>query len=468
MARTIDQIRQSIKRSISGIDARLDLEVGPLWDYLIAPIPPELYSLENKIDILKRYYSPSFATVATAEEARNFAVNFATAPSVGGFATCTVTFYRNSAPPSGSTLSVPVGTLVSTQDGNLVYRTTQTAVMSGDYAATYFNPARQRYEINVIVQALTPGTRYNIPPDHIRIMQPRITDFDGIYQVDRAEGGTDPETSVEVARRVQNKFKGLERNSIGGISTMVMDAAPSYVLAVSVVRPTDRVEFRRMTSGPSLDVCIQGFKLQQFYEDYLAVGGETVIPLTTSTADSMSSVSINGTVLDYADWTYIPDNSLEYQGSTRAVPKIQLEAPLVANDIVEIVGTRNYLLDEIQALFIKDDMLFETDILVRSFMELSVIVSLEVRATDGSSDDIYNQILAIITDYVTPVTYIPNMLMADTLRSIIRESIPEIDSIKFLEFRRQYGSINSIETIVPLKNQVPMFDILASSIVVRS
>ena len=36
----------------------------------------------------------------------------------------------------------------------------------------------------------------------------------------------------------------------GGISTMVMDAAPSYVLAVSVVRPTDRVEFRRMTSGP--------------------------------------------------------------------------------------------------------------------------------------------------------------------------------------------------------------------------
>jgi hypothetical protein len=59
MARSQEQISDALRASITGIDNRLDLKVGPLWDYLIAPIPPELASLESKIETLKRYYSPN-------------------------------------------------------------------------------------------------------------------------------------------------------------------------------------------------------------------------------------------------------------------------------------------------------------------------------------------------------------------------------------------------------------------------
>jgi len=470
MARTKDQIADSIKASITGIDNRLDLKVGPLWDYLISPIPPELATLESQVEILKRYYSQNFSIVATPTEARNFAVNFGTGPSIGNFAKTVVVFYRNSAPSNGITYTVPIGALVQTIDGNLVFRTTQAATMSGDYAATYFNPSTQRYELSVPVEAVAPGIKYNIPANHIRKMQPAIGGFDGIIQYGAAVGGTEPEDSQAVAARVQEKFKGLERNSIGGITTLIKSAEPTLVGTVTVVKPTDRMEFRRLTSGPSLDVYAQGQNLVPFTEDYLAYGGEPTIPITVNrTAIGLSSLIINGTAIESTLWTFVPDTSLEYQYSTRANPKVQLDSTisLAANDLVEMTGTKNDLLDSLQAIFAGDNSLFYTDVLLRSFIELPIIVSLEARIITGDPDSIRGQIATVLTYFIEPLTGIPTILIPDTIQGLLKQTIPEIDTIKILEFRRKYGSINAVETVAPYKNQVPIFDTVAASITVR-
>lgn len=468
MARTTEQVRDSLRANITGIDNRLDLKVGPLWDYLIAPIPPELSAVENRIENLKRYYSPNFSSVATQQEARDFAINFGTGPSIGNFARATIVFYRNSPPSSGLTYTVPIGALVQTIDGTLVFRSTQSVTMSGDYAATYFNPSTQRYEVQVIVEAVAPGVTYNIPANHIRRMQAPISGFDGIQQISEARGGTEPEDSLEVALRVQEKFKGLERNSMSGITTTIKEAAPAYVTAVSVVKPTDRVEFRRLTSGPSLDVYVLGENLSLCSEDYLASGGEIVVPITLNrTIIGVSAVSVNGNVLDATTWTFTADTTLEYQFSTRSNPVIQLISPLTANDLVEIVGTKNILLDDLQSLFTEENALFKTDILLRSFILAPVVVSLECRITSGDPDTIREQIVAFVTAYIQPTSGIPTVLIPDALRSILKENIPEIEAVRILEFRRKYGSIDAVEIISPYKNQVPVYDSVASSITVR-
>lgn len=468
MARSKEQVADSIRNSILSVDNRVDLKVGPLWDYLISPIPPELSTLENKIDTLKVYYSPNFASVATQQEARDFAVNFGTGPSIGNFARTTVVFYRNSPPAAGLAYTVPIGALVQTVDGNLVFRTTQSATMSGDYAATYFNPSTQRYEVTVIVEAVAPGVKYNIPAGHIRKMQTQIAGIDNITQPGEARGGTEPEDSLEVALRVQEKFKGLERNSISGITTLIKEAEPSYVTAVSIVKPTDRIEFRRLTNGPSLDVYVQGLNYTSCSEDYLATGGETKLPMTVNrTAVGITSVSVNGNVLDSATWTFLPDTTLEYQFSTRANPMIQFTSALTANDLVEIVGTKNYLLDSLQVLFTGENSLFKTDLLLRSFIQLPIIVSLEVRITSGDPDAIRSEIMTYLTYFIQPTSGIPTQLIPDSIRSLLKESIPEIDTVKILEFRRRYGSIDTVEIVAPYKNQEPIFDSVAASITVR-
>lgn len=469
MARTTAQIQDSIRTTLINIDNRLDLKVGPLWDYLISPVPPELAKLESKVEQLKIYYSPNFSTVATTQEVRDFAVNFGTGPSTGNFARTTLVFYRNSAPAAGLTYTVPLGSLVQTIDGNLVYRTIQAITMSGDYAATYFNPSTQRYELSVTVEAIAPGTQYNIPANHIRRMQPPITGFDGIEQIADAAGGTEPEDSYEVAARVQEKFKGLERNSLSGIITLIKEAEPSYVTAVTVIKPTDRIEFRRLTAGPALDVCIQGINYVQFNEDYLASGGEVVVPITTNrTATSIISVMVNGVALDSTtEWSFLTDSSLEYQLSTRANPVIQLATSLTTNDLVEIAGLRNDLLDEMQSLFLGDNSIFYTDVLIRSYIELPIIVSLEARITSGDPDTVRSQIEALLVAYIQPATGIPALLSPDKITSILKDNIPEVDTVKILEFRRKLGSISKVELISPYKNQVPIYDSVAASITVR-
>jgi hypothetical protein len=468
MARSQEQISDALRASITGIDNRLDLKVGPLWDYLIAPIPPELASLERKIETLKRYYSPNFSTVATPEEARDFAVNFGTGPSIGNFARTTVTFYRNSPPASGMVYTVPIGALVQTIDATLVYRAVQSASMSGDYAATYFNPSTQRYEVQVVVEAVAPGVTYNVPANHIRRMQSTISGFDGIQQIVEARGGTEPEDSFEVSLRVQDKFKGLELNSMSGIVTQIRESQSSYVTAVSIVKPTDRVEFRRLTYGPSLDVCVLGENLALCSEDYLASGGEKVVPITTHrTIKNVSSVMLNGNVLDSSMWLFTLDTSLEYQLSTRSNPVVQLTSPLSVNDLVEVVGVKNILLDELQSLFLENNALFKTDILLRSFINLPIVVSIECRISSGDPDTVREQVTALITTYIEPTVGIPTTLIPDTLRSLLKENIPEVEAVKIIEFRRKYSSIDAVEIISPYKNQVPIFDSVASSITVR-
>lgn len=477
MARTTEQIREAIKSSIEATDNRLDLKVGPLWDYLIAPVPSQLSSIESSIDTLKRYYSPNFSVIATASEARDFATNFGTGPSIGEFAKATVVYYRNSPPPSGRSYSIPIGSLVMTVDNTLVFRTTQTITMAGDYAATYFNPSSQRYEMSVLVEAVAPGVKYNIPSGHLKRMQPAVSGIDGVIQLTEAKGGTEPEDSLTVARRVQDKFKGLERNSFGGIQAKVKEFSPTIAGAVSIVKPTDRVEFRRLTSGPALDIYVQGVDNSQFLEEFLSIGGETFIPITiNTTVTSILAVSVDGNVLSSGQWLFVPDTSLEYRFSSNASPKIVfITAPsdgsdpvsLEPNSLVEISGYKNNLLDGVQSLFSGDNGFFKTDVLVRSFIDLPIVVSLEIRINDGDPDNVRDQIVGMMVDFIEPIGIgIPEIILPDSVRNLLK-TLPEVDSVKILEFRRKTGSIDTVETIVPLKNQIPVFDAVASNITVR-
>lgn len=469
MARSIQQIRESISGTLRSIDRRIDLKVGPTWDYLLAPVPYELSPIETEIARLFQYYSPNFASVCTPEEARDFSNNFGAGSSVGEYATATVVFFRNSPPPFGKTYTVPTGTLVMTVDNNVVFSTTQTTDMSGNFASMYYNPSTKRYEIKLPVQAVNAGTKYNIPKDHLKRMQPPIDGFDGVAQITDAEGGSEPETSVDVALRTQDKFKGLDINSIGGVAVQAASINPTQISQVTVVRPTDREEFRRLTAGPALDIYVLGSTTVPFVEEYLSLGGETVVPIITNkTATSITQVTVAGQVLTSDQWVLRLDDSLEYKLSTEAKSYIQLAFSLDVNVLVEFEGERNYLLDSVQTRFSKEATLFGTDILVRGYVDLPIVVSMEVKINSGDPDTTAEFITVILLSLIEPSYGIPTYITPDMARDQIKASIPQVESIKFLEFRRQYGSLASVETITPNKSQVPKYNTAASTITVRS
>ena len=89
--------------------------------------------------------------------------------------------------------------------------------------------------------------------------------FDGIDQQEQALGGSEPETPTSLANRIITKFKGLDISSVNGIARMMKEVEPADVLDVHIIRPTDRLEFRRPTTGPALDICISGMTLRDFF-----------------------------------------------------------------------------------------------------------------------------------------------------------------------------------------------------------
>ena len=469
MARSISQIEDSIKTTIRSLNPTMDLEVGPIYGTLIAPVAPEISSAEASVERLQKYYSANFADVATDEEARDFAVNFATGPSIGGIARGTVVFYRNSTPLNGEIYQIKVGDIVSTADRRLLYRVTQTTQMIGDYASTFYNPSTNKYEIQAFVEAVASGTLYNIPAGRIIRIMSTVLGVDGVEQRSPMAGGGEPETVAETVARVQTKFLGLDTHSVGGIISTTKAQFPEYVTDVKIVRPTDRIEFRRVTDGPSLDLYILGSLNSTFLEEYLATGGETVVSIVSNrTVTSIASVSVGGTVIDGTEWIYIPDTSLGFQGSTKASPKIQLTTALNAGEVVEITGTKNSILDSVQALYQpNDNTLFKTDILARSFLDLPVMIVMDIRINTGDPDTIQ----------AAAQTYLVNMIQGgeisdaiypEVVKESLKGAIPEITAVKLLTFKRTYSSISEVEPIIPQKNQRPIYDQTNSNLVVRN
>jgi hypothetical protein len=223
--------------------------------------------------------------------------------------------------------------------------------------------------------------------------------------------------------------------------------------------------------GPALDLCISGAVFDSFVGEYLAVGGETSIAISTRTAISLTSVSVNGAALSADLWTFVPDTSPELRSSTKAKPAVNLVTPLLQNDIVDYTGTANVLLDRLQGLFLPGDgALFETDILVRSFVDLNVVVGVEIRIKSSPSfnaSDVLDSATGLISDYIQPTT-VPSTLSADGLESSLRANLQDIDSIKVFTFRRRFKSIEDVEVVTPLKNEIPFYDSTASSITVKT
>ena len=471
MARTEIDIANSIISTIQSINPTIDLLVGPVYDYLIRPLPKELASIEAEAEALKIYYSANFPNVATTQEVLDFANHFSIGPDVGGTARVSIIFYRNSAPLSGTDYTIAIGSLVATADSTLVYRTVETKTMYGDFAETYYNPTSNKFELEIMCEATGPGVIYNVPPGRITRPVTQATGFDGVDQRAQALGGSEPEDAQALASRVIAKFKGLNISSMSGIARIMKEVEPSAVLDIHIIRPTDRREFRRPTTGPALDICVSGMKQLEFSEEYLATGGESSIILATSTAMSIETVAQNGVTLTAnTDFTYVPDSSPEYQLSTKASNRIEFTIPLSLNDLLEIKGISNSLLGKLQAISGGDDALFQTNMLVRSFIDLPVVVGLEVRITPSVEYDAQateDQIAVLVQSYIES-DIIPTVLTPEGFREYIRSSIPDVQSVRVFEFRRLKESIDTVEVIVPLKNQIPKYASSASSLIVRT
>lgn len=450
MARSADQIVNDLSASITSADNSYDTVQGPVKDVFTVPLSGVIARSEQETEDLRLLFSLQFAASATEVEIRNALNNYGSRPNPGTKSTNNQYFLRFTRPKED--ITIPSGTLVSNNTANLVYRTLNDVTMIASQADTYYNPARRAYEILVTVEADGIGTEYALPANRIQTILTPIVGIDATENRDKSSQGLPSETTAQQAARLQTRLTGLNLNTQAGIPARITEVMSGIVMLVQVITPA-MPEFKRIQVKPSIDVCIYGSLSQIYIDTITAVNGQTEIFLSKQPVISITSVIVNGTTS--ISFSLVKDTSNETGYSVSSQDYILVQA-LSSGDVVEVTYVYNKILEDVKSLVFNDaaESLFNTDYLIRSFINVSPIISLELKVLSSYAfDTVANDIRAYIQTYLNTPVLIAK-IAPNEFRQNILDNVSGIQSLRILKFRRDTGSLSNIETIVLSKNEV--------------
>jgi len=345
MAKTLEEVEESIVESVQTSDPSLDAAKGPIRDIMIQPVAPEITRIGEEAERISRLYSLEFAEVATQAEVNALSTNYGQAQGQGRPSTGFGFFMRFTRPAENETLTVPAGTLIATQEINFIYKVVETIQLDGINAESFFNPTRGTYEIQVEIQAVANGPDYDLPPLRIIRILTEIEGFTAFENRSETAGGLGFESKENQFKRVQTRLLGLDRGNVGGIASEVSDYSPELVKDVAVIQPKDRTLFKRPIDTPALDIYVIGEEIKSTNEEFAAIGGEEQFLLGRRPVQAVDVLTVNGAEVPFS---VAIDTSVEYGTSTAANDRIILPTALNTGDIVKVSYSYNSLLYEMK------------------------------------------------------------------------------------------------------------------------
>lgn len=254
---------------------------------------PSVYSSIQYVQDVQAFVDNAAILVPTDLDA--IGTNYGLTRLPGTQATGIITFRIRNYTTSSPIITVPSGTVVSTlstaSTPAVSFATTATVTFTPSLAPSYFNPATGFYEQSTTIVCQTIGTVGNVGANTITSLVGPTTGIDAVTNTTATTGGTDVESNIAFAGRIQIKLEGNNVGTPNGIISLV-DTNPNVIQAI-VVGPNDPAMLRDQFGG-SVDVYIRG-----------------MVPLTVSdtptytTAGSQNFVLINQPVLSVGTVTGI-------------------------------------------------------------------------------------------------------------------------------------------------------------------
>lgn len=453
MARSQDEIAEDLGLSINQTDASWDTDQGPIPDLFIRPIAGQISIAETAAEELRLLFSLQFPEVATEEEIRNALRNYGSEPGVGDRATHIQYFMRFTRPTSD--ITIPVGTLVSNSSGDLVYKTLNVVTMEAASADVLFNADRNTYEVTTRVEAVGFGEEYNLPAFRVDTLLTDIVGIEATENRSKSQNGGAEESTESQSNRLKEAMLGINLNAPGGIKKRIQDGLPGRVNDVNVVKASDK-EFVRIIDKPSFDVYSIGNEPEAYQQSVDAFAGQTEIILEKGPVLDVSSVTVNGSPVSFE---FLPDSSRETRNSLASVDTV-IVSPLLATDQLSIEYNYNKLLEDIndQVLDNGDDFLFEVDYLLRTPVAIYPVLTAEIKTLPSYDfETVQNSILERLEN-IFFFTSFQEIKTPGEVKEEILGNISGIRSFKWTEFRRNTGSLTSIEPIIYAKNEISEFD----------
>lgn len=467
MAKTEEEILSALEDNITAIDPTIQTKHGPVRDFLLRPLPSELAALGAETERLANIYKLEFLeTSGTTQDIEAYQNNFGLTVGSGRKATGIQTFFRSEAPAAGELITIPVGALVSNSDRTSTYKVTEAAVMDGDFASTFFNAGRRRYEVTAQTEALNIGVNNNLPADRVQELVTPVSGVSGTTNVVAYSGGEDIDTSAVQFSRIQSRFAGLNLGSPNGVVSAVKEFDTSLVTDVKAVQPNQRDVFKRFVTTPALDVYVIGTKLDDAEDSFTSEGSETELALVDVPVASITSVTKNGE----AEIVTLQIDDTEFAGSTRAVDRIVFSTALTTGDIINVKYKFNKLIPDIRDNIVgesdtDDSILFGTDILILEAISRLVTVHYSFSTFSSSERETVNiAIETALANAVTLDTFTTGLRPIDVQTAVIN-NVVGLSRFVIERFQPTVGGLVRIETVFFKDNERSVLDVANLSVI---
>lgn len=457
MARSVEEVQLSLQQSVETADPTIESRSGPVFNIMLQPVSNEVAKIETEQQRISALYSLQFQEVATEAETEALATNFGIQRAPGTKATSVVFFFRFTRPVDPAV--VRRGTLVGNLDGTLNYIVQEDAIIDPGNADSFFNAARRTFEVAVNVEAISPGEIFNIPSFRINTLITPNVDFEGVENRAPAEGGSERETQDSEVDRIRERFAGLNTGTVDGVRFVASNSFPEVILDVAVIQPASEL-FRRTVLTPGLDVYLAGSSLETVRQNFVALGGETQIPLASPPSIVSSlALQINGVVNTNA---VIVEDSSPVANTVRANEIVLLSSPLVPGDVVTFTYSFNRLILDVQNIYepstVGDSLLFGTDILVYEAVEVPVTVQISIRVASSfdiprTTDLVQTTISTLVEQNTFGITLFPEII-----RETILNTVQGVTSLNIQKFRRTETSLRDVEIIELEANEISILD----------
>lgn len=272
------------------------------------------------------------AAILTEADLDSVGDNYGMTRNSGTFSTVIMTFRIRNYTTTSPIITVPTGTAESTlatsSAAAVSFSTTAGITFQPSLAPSYFNPLTGFYEQSTTAQCQVIGTVGNVGAQTITSLLNSVPGIDSVINTVAATGGTDKESNVAYAGRIQIRLEGNNVGTPDGILSLV-EVNPSVQQAI-IVGPNDP-EMLRNQFGGSVDVYIKGQVLSTVVDSptYMTAGSQIFI-LNHQPALSVNSITgINATTgnpytfVAGTDYVFHENPNILFAGSTLAASYVQ-------------------------------------------------------------------------------------------------------------------------------------------------
>ncbi len=238
--------------------------------------------------------------------------NYGMTRNPGTAATGIITFRIRNYTTSSPIVSVPTGTVISTlatsSTPSTSFATTATVTFIPSLAPSYYNPVSGFYEQSTTIVAQTIGTVGNVSSNTITSLVSSAPGIDAVTNTGVTSGGTNVESNVQFAGRIQIKLEGNNVGTPNGIESL-METNPNVIQAL-VVGPNDPNPPARNQYGGSVNVYIRGqipITVTETYT-YSTTGPQQYVLLNQP---ALSVGSVTG-IVDGNPYTFIPGTDYSF------------------------------------------------------------------------------------------------------------------------------------------------------------